>query len=342
MSLVAELLSKVKSSEGCKKDIPPNLVEIVAKGKKKGGALRYFLLLGSVSCFLLVSGYYAMNYMQGQIRGESTAAENPPPASVVGDITRPAADPPEGGKGKPARMASANEKAKPSPGKVASPEPPRTVKSFTAEPADKEARSDALREEAFSDEVDSYIYSGRQHEEEKNYSLAVGEYLSALRLRPGDPFLLNAVAYCYLRLQMPERALQYALKAVAGSPQYAAAAVNAGICYAQTGNVPEAEKYLKGAMELDRFNRVALFNLGVLYEKEGRFEESFEMYKGLVSTGDYDSSIHMARILERTGKTDEARSIYREIINSGMASETAKTGARRRLGTLTQQATESK
>lgn len=335
--MLAELLSKVKRSEGGKKDVPPDLVEIVATGKKKGRALKYLLLLGSLSCFLLISGFYALYYMQGQISGESTAAENPPPASVVGDIPHPAAAPPEGGKKNPAGTADVNETAKSSPVDVASPEPPKNVKRSIPKPTDEEARSGAVQEEAPSEEVDSYIYSGRQYEKEMNYSLAVGQYLSALRLRPGDPFLLNAIAYCYLRLQMPERALQYALKSVDRSPQYVPATVNAGIGYAKTGNDQEAEKYLRRALELDHLNRSALFNLGVLYEKEGRFEDSLEMYEGLVGAGDYDSSVHMARILERTGKTDEARNIYREILNSGMASETVKAEARSRLGTLMQQ-----
>jgi Flp pilus assembly protein TadD len=337
MSLLAELLSKVKRSEGVKKDVPPGLMEIVAKGRKKGRTLERLVLLVSLSSLLLISGYYAVDYLRGEESVESIAAGNPPPPYVVEDIPRSAAAPTEGGKEEPAVMTSEEGPEKPSRGGTEPPGPPERAQAAIARPVDKEAQPDASGNEAPSNEADSYIYSGRHYEEEMNYSLALREYLNALRSRPGDAFLLNAVAYCYLRLEMPETALQYALQAITGSPQYVPAAVNAGICYAKMGNGQEAERYLKMAAGLDRVNRDALFNLGVLYEKEGRFEESLKMYNGLVRAGDYDSSIHAARILERTGREEEAGRVYRGVLNSGLASETVKKEAARRLGALTEQ-----
>ncbi|GAB4389899.1 MAG: hypothetical protein Kow0025_18260 [Thermodesulfovibrionales bacterium] len=342
MSLLADLLSKVKRSEGAERDIPPELREIVAKGKRKGRTVKRLVLLGSLSMFLLASGFLFVHYLERNDNLAPPAPQAPPspPAHTEAPVVAPApsAEKEEAAPEETEAKAPAPRPLQTVPSPVPVPEPSGRPEEAQIQPATAERQA----REASAGEVDAYIYTGRRHEEEGNYSLAVRQYLRALDLRPGDSSLMNAVAYCYLRLGMPDTALAYALEAVKASPGYVPAMVNAGIAYAETGNGPEAERYLRRALERDPFNRPAFFNLGLLYEKAGRLGESLEMFRGLVNTGDYDSSLHVGRVLERSGKADEAAAIYREILGSKLASGEARKEASRMLRNLAEPAPEGR
>mgnify|MGYP001569100521 CR=1 FL=1 len=185
-----------------------------------------------------------------------------------------------------------------------------------------------------NDEASSYIYSAMQLEEQRKYPEALAEYLNALKYKPDNPLIYNNISYLYLRMGVYETALQDAKKALALNSDYIPAMVNAGISLAALNRDDEAERLLKRAVTSEPYNRNALYNLGLLYEKEKRFKEALDMYQNLVNTGDYDAYSHMARVFEQSGRREDAIGIYSGLINSTVVSDAVKKDAEQRLGRL--------
>lgn len=58
------------------------------------------------------------------------------------------------------------------------------------------------------------------------------------------------------------------------------------------------------------------------------------LYQNLVNTGESDAYIHMARVLELSGRREEAMGVYSGIIRSALISESVKKEAEQSLGRL--------
>src|SRR6266540_1645809 len=66
MSLLAELLAKVKSTPGGEKDVPPGLREIVSSDKKRTKNKSTFFMLSALFAFSIVAGLATVNYVLNQ------------------------------------------------------------------------------------------------------------------------------------------------------------------------------------------------------------------------------------------------------------------------------------
>lgn len=330
--------------------MPPGLKEIVGAGKKRGATWQPVALLTMLTIVAIMAGIMIVNYLQAGIDRRKMAAR---PLPVQASLPVTAAQQPRLSSvtvaALPARVASypvvkpiphqktALPKVRtkrpgphktmlvkvraPTPAISALPQPPSQ-----AEPTAVDTKSD--------DRIDAFIYAGRQYEEEQNYAAAITEYEHAIRLKPADPFLLNAVAYLYARLQMHERGLHYALLAVNAGRDYAPALVNAGICYAKLGKKEEAEQYFKQALESPRFNREALYNLGLFYEKEKRAEEALKVYRKMVDAGDSSANVHVGRIFEMSGQREAAARVYQGMLDAAATSRESRKYATKRLAAL--------
>jgi tetratricopeptide (TPR) repeat protein len=350
MSLLADLLAKVKSPPGGDKEVPPGLKEIVGAGKKRGAAWQPVALLTLLTIAAIMAGIMIVNYLQASIDRRKMASRPLPvqasqpvmaarqprlssvtvaalparvaPYPVVKPIPQQKPVPQKARTKRAASRKTILDRVGPhKPAVSALPQPARP-----AEPPTVEANND--------DRIDAFIYAGRQFEEEQNYAAAITEYEHAIRLKPADPFLLNAIAYLYARLQMHERGLHYALLAVNASRDYAPALVNAGICYAKLGKMEEAEQYFKQALESPRFNREALYNLGLFYEKEKRGEESLKVYRKMVDAGDAAANIHVGRVFEMTGQREAAARVYQGMLEAAATSKESRKYATKRLAAL--------
>lgn len=86
----------------------------------------------------------------------------------------------------------------------------------------------------------------------------------ALQTAPADADLCNAMMLVLVRLGEPERALHFAERACRARPRDAALLANLGNCHAALGASAEAERTLRGAIDLDPTRdepRLALANL---------------------------------------------------------------------------------
>jgi len=183
-------------------------------------------------------------------------------------------------------------------------------------------------------EAAASIYSALQFEEQRKYPEALAEYMNALKYNPNSPLILSNISSLFLQMGVYESALQYARKALAINGAYVPAMVNSGVSLAGLNKNEAAERLLKSAVDSEPYNRNALYNLGLLYEKQGKFKEALRLYQNLVNTGDTDAYIHMARVLELSGRREEAMGVYSGIIRSALISESVKKEAEQSLGRL--------
>ncbi|MFN3479868.1 MAG: tetratricopeptide repeat protein, partial [Thermodesulfovibrionales bacterium] len=77
---------------------------------------------------------------------------------------------------------------------------------------------------------------------------------------------------------------------------YVPGLINMGIVLAKLGDVREAESYLLQSLTLEPDNRHAIFNIALLYEKEGNYEKAREYYLRLKQLGDARGVLGLDRI----------------------------------------------
>jgi len=65
--------------------------------------------------------------------------------------------------------------------------------------------------------------------------------------------------------------------------RFAAPFVNLGMAYARLDNVAKAEEYLRKALEIDLGHVVANNELGILYRKQGRFNDAQKAYENALA-----------------------------------------------------------
>jgi serine/threonine-protein kinase len=85
------------------------------------------------------------------------------------------------------------------------------------------------------------------------------------------------------------------------------------------GRPDEAREYLLSALELDSLFWWPHAGLGALHEARGAFDQSFQEFRRAMELG--GSTIHVARLLARTGRVPEARQMLGEF-----EAEAARTG----------------
>ena len=344
MSLLAELLSHVKGTLGSKKDVPPHLKEIIQQTRERNFSSRHLILLGLVLVGSVAAGYWTVTFMKeksGEIKSQQALHQPPPTAkekivspSVTENQTneKPLTqneDFETGSFDRPEELTHENRKGAQS---FAS---RQQAENHLPIHRDQQTRRPDQRE-LDTGEAASYIYTAMQYEEQMKYSDALTEYRKALNYKPESSYILNNISYLYLRMELHESALEFAEKALGIDDSYVPAMVNAALSLAGLNRYEKAEHHLKNALASEPHNRNALYNLGLLYENQKKYDDALTMYQNLVKAGNYDAHLHMARVFELSGREDEAMSLYREMLHSSLASEDVKAAAKKRLGMMMQ------
>lgn len=375
MSLLAELLSKVRGTLEGRKDVPPELNDLVHQEREKVFLSGRLVFLSLLTVCSIAAGFFAAYYLKARIAPAPLPDQAPPGLSLKTKAPRPeTVRPLPAARTAVPQSLPANRSEDATTGRAVEPEMqggPQGISKAASilshgpgTPSLRETRGgagevspisqgqapgnppsamdgrhvEAPAREKWPDDGEeaSYIYGARQFEEQERYPEALAEYWKALKQRPNSPFILNNISYLYLRMGAYENALQYARNALALDRTYVPAMVNAGVSLAGLNRSEEAERLLGRAVDFEPYNRSAVYNLGLLYEKQGKFEEALRMYQDLVKTGDYDARIHVARVFELSGRRDDALGFYREIVTSSLASGPVKREAEKRLGILMQ------
>jgi tetratricopeptide (TPR) repeat protein len=178
---------------------------------------------------------------------------------------------------------------------------------------------------------DSHLYSAREFETQKNYSKALSSYKKALEADNENFNILNNIAFLYLQLKLDEDAIIYSQMALNINENYTPALINQGIALARTGNVPEAAELFERAASLEPENQSVFFNLAVMNEKLGNYDEASDYYSHLVKLGSAKGSLGLARIYEKQDMKEEALQLYKHIYALDSVDSSTKFAAKQRI-----------
>lgn len=314
MSLLADLLLKVKHHQQPRKDIPPGLKNIILDSNKKEALKRRIILLSILFALTIISGLMAIYLMQSYFAG--------PPPSQTGQVAQVTKE--VGGrqlivdsqKKRLKTVKTRESKGKEKVGEDISEE--QRIKE-EAQPVQEEKTQQAEvsaagveKPKVDTSEKDAYLYMARNYELKKDYSNALSSYKKALNIEPKNYRIMNNIAYIFLQLNSFEEAMDYLQMAINVENDYVPALINMGIVHARLGRPSDAEGYLSRAVILEPYNKHALFNIAFFYEGQGNYDRAQDYYLRLQRTVDINGYLGLARIKEKLGRTDDAIKIYRD------------------------------
>jgi tetratricopeptide (TPR) repeat protein len=103
-----------------------------------------------------------------------------------------------------------------------------------------------------------------------------------------------------------------------------------GIAHIQLGKVQDGRNYLTAALALDPSNKSALLNLALLFETLKEFPDAQRLYEKLAGLNEVEGNVGIARLAEKSGRLEDARRTYREMLTRGNLDEgTRKLAAER-------------
>jgi tetratricopeptide (TPR) repeat protein len=349
VSLLVDLLSKTKTKETTK-DVPPGLRRTVVDGSFKKKNRRKTIVLSVLILIVFLAGFATIYLMESlQTSLETTIAAKtysrkavPPPnpstsgKSVNGDII--------------SQKAYVAETATPGknqlPGENTSKKiaytarddqtmvrlPEKTIRQNTGKDFVKETPNTETSQKRTDKDV--YLYAARHNESRGELKQALENYMKALELDTSNYVIMNNISGIYLRIQSYGDALSYSKRALDVKANYIPALINGGIANISSGNAAKGEEFLSRAVSIEPFNKAALFNLAVMWEKEGKLDKAYESYYKLSQMRDIDGCLGAARIMERQGQNLEAARFYREILAIDNAGPAVKQFANQRLSQL--------
>lgn len=136
-------------------------------------------------------------------------------------------------------------------------------------------------------------------------------------------FIAAGVAYCaFLVFQTGNRAAvwnnTYTLWTDNSryNPTFVAAPLFIGVWHLERGNLPEAERYARRALELDPKYAQAYNNLGLIRKKQGNYVEAEHFFRrALAEKPNLTVAVNnLARVLDAGGRLPEALELYRKAV----------------------------
>ena len=341
MSLLADLLSKIKHSES-KKEIPPNLKHIVSSSAQQSARKRKIILISVFFIAAVAAGIFAIYFMNsitgirtgGQGSGvrkqEETGNWKPGTGNQQSEVSLR----PMGSQNLPIGQAGIedkklgrweDERLKNTTPQSPNPEPRTSNASISNPSSTKEiaGRKDIISDDSQippapskdknSAQIDAYLYSARNHEIKKDYSKALFDYRKVLELDKNNFTVMNNIAYILLQIGLINESTEYSQMAVNIKKDHVPALINLAVANARTGNISAAETYLNNAFMVEPDNQSVLLNYAVLYEKKGDYTRASEYFLKLNRLGNVTGSLGLARIYEKQDKKEEALKIYKNI-----------------------------
>lgn len=350
MSLLADLLARIKQPDS-KREVSPNLRNIVEAASRRSGIRRKILLLTCLFAAAVVTGI-ALTYV-GRSLLETESAITMPEGTVAAntDIRTEQRDDISGTKNmqqiadatekvpiKPANaMPDAEKKTAPEPVASGSARAPSQEKAGHKAPdvtgggSSLKAGLKTVPDKETDRKSAAFLYAARKYERDNDYLHALSNYRKALELDADNFRVMNNIAFIYLKLDLPDEAMAYARKALERNGDYVPALMNMAIAYARSGKYDDAERSFNDAADLDPDNQTLLLNRALLHERQENFSKAFDLYSRLGRLGDGDGLLGQARIYEKQGQTQKAIMRYRDISMSETVDDAFRIRAQERL-----------
>lgn len=206
-----------------------------------------------------------------------------------------------------------------------------TTKQRPVEPARYEKQERISPSDRRKADRDAAIYSARNYEESGNLTQAIQGYRKALALDGKNYIVMTGLAGALIKTGAYAESVQYSRLALNTNRNYVPAIINLAIASIRLGDISEGEQGLLRARSLEPGNRQVLYNLGLLYENRNRYPEASEIYEKLAGTGSPQGPTGLGRVLEKQGKREEAKKVYRDILASSTADPKTRQYANERL-----------
>jgi Tfp pilus assembly protein PilF len=329
MSLLADLLSRIKQPQA-KRDIPPNLKNIVQSSSNKSSAKRKIVVLSIILVVFVLAGIAALFFVKQleQSSGSSiTITEQDhtpePVAPEAVKVEKPAVKAVQTGQTQKTDSISVSQ------GRVT------PTEKIEKEADTNTASSVPSVQEKLSKQRDLHLYSAREYELKSAYSQALAEYKKALEADSNNFSIMTSIAFVYLKLGNNYASISHSEKALEINSEYVPALTNMGIALAKQEQLKEAENYFLSALALEPENRNVLLNFAILLEKQGKNESSADYYKRLIGLGNIEGMFGLARIYERQGEIDKAMQVYKNASSHESIDEQTKTRIRQKIIRLT-------
>jgi len=148
------------------------------------------------------------------------------------------------------------------------------------------------------------------------YETAAKEARAALAFRPRMGKAHHLLGLALLSLGQPAAAVAPLERAVALRPNVAEWHTDLGIGYEAVGRTSDAVAQHKLSLKLDPTRADAHSNLAMCYWREGEVAEAEQQYRLAMACDPGDGQVRMTYgvLLEETGRTEEARRLYEEVI----------------------------
>jgi outer membrane biosynthesis protein TonB len=361
MSLLADLLARIKQPAS-KREVPPNLRNIVQASARQSGNRRKIILLACIFTAAVVSGLLLSHFGGSLMKTESSLTMPAGNVTAKADIqTQQKSEAPEAvsipqAADVPKEAPVKQDTAAPDTENPATDEPVTVTAPIDKKPApvpvqkDEEEKEPPVAQTASSAQgrtkiptrqettpkSDAFLYAARKYEMNNDYLNALSNYKHVLKTDADNFTVMNNISFMYLKLNLLDEAMTYAQMALDSNSDYVPALINMAIAHAQSGNYVDAERYLNHAGDLDPDNETILLNLAVLNERQENFSKALDLYSHLVKLGNSEGPMGEARIYEKQGNTQKAVELYRGISISESVDDTVKIKARQRAMILLQ------
>ncbi len=348
MSLLIDLLQKIKKGRASR-EVPPLLERVYRRSPRRRWA---YLIVVIASALSVVAGFMVV----GLIKEKRIVY--PRKAVLVAKKSKP--------KKQMSEVKAKSEKAPPISFRAKDKETKKAIKLKKTTKAQRVASSTALKNPVntakkterkkqlvlkekkpskqkrrpinYSTPVDYYLYQAIKAEREGHLYDAVSLYKKALGHRKEKARLLNKLSYLYIRLKSPQEAISFAKKALRLQPGYVDATVNLSVALMMSGRLDEAIETLNSEFKKNPEDRRILYNLALLYEKEGDLERARDFYNRLYLLNDLRGLLGLARVQERKGNAKRAIQYYREALQMKDLTSEQREKIRGRLSLLSQAA----
>ena len=154
------------------------------------------------------------------------------------------------------------------------------------------------------------------YQEENDFSQARKEYEKVIRIWPLHAEAYNNLGVVYKELGNQVQAIYHFERALALNPSYVRAYHNLGVIYHLEGDLKRAIKNYQVALSLDQGNLSSLNNLGLIYREEQRLYDAREVLEKALKLKPAfpQTQYNLALVLEGLGEYEQARVHYQQFV----------------------------